>query len=66
MPDWRPGGALWSLITRARPAEWQMRAARSREESVMPHTSDTRILGYEPLLSPAALLEELPLGPAEA
>ena len=32
----------------------------------MPHTSDTRILGYEPLLSPAALLEELPLGPAEA
>ena len=32
----------------------------------MPHTSDTRILGYEPLLSPAALLEELPLGPAES
>ena len=32
----------------------------------MPHTSDTRILGYEPLLSPAALLDELPLGPAEA
>ena len=32
----------------------------------MPHTSDTRILGYEPLLSPAALLEELPLRPAEA
>ncbi len=27
----------------------------------MPHTSDTRVLGYEPLLSPAALLEELPL-----
>jgi 3-deoxy-7-phosphoheptulonate synthase len=40
--------------------------SRSREESVMPHTSDTRILGYEPLLSPAALLEELPLGSAEA
>jgi 3-deoxy-7-phosphoheptulonate synthase len=32
----------------------------------MAHTSDTRILGYEPLLSPAALLEELPLGPAQA
>lgn len=28
----------------------------------MPHTSDTRILGYEPLLAPAALLDELPLG----
>ena len=28
---------------------------------MMPHTSDTRVLGYEPLLSPAALLEELPL-----
>jgi 3-deoxy-7-phosphoheptulonate synthase len=27
----------------------------------MPHTFDTRITGYEPLLSPAALLEELPL-----
>jgi 3-deoxy-7-phosphoheptulonate synthase len=26
------------------------------------HTSDTRILGYEPLLAPAALLHELPLG----
>ncbi len=32
----------------------------------MPHTSDTRILGYEPLLSPAALLEELPLAAAAA
>ncbi|HUY50475.1 MAG TPA: 3-deoxy-7-phosphoheptulonate synthase [Streptosporangiaceae bacterium] len=32
----------------------------------MPHTSDTRILGYQPLLSPAALLEELPLGRAES
>jgi 3-deoxy-7-phosphoheptulonate synthase len=30
----------------------------------MPHTSDTRVLGYEPLLSPAGLLEELPLGGA--
>ena len=28
------------------------------------HTSDTRILGYEPLLAPAALLQELPLGRA--
>jgi len=28
------------------------------------HTSDTRILGYEPLLAPAALLQELPLGQA--
>ncbi len=27
----------------------------------MPHTSDTRILRYEPLLAPAALLDELPL-----
>src|ERR1035441_2195703 len=27
----------------------------------MPSTRDTRITGYEPLLSPAALLEELPL-----
>jgi 3-deoxy-7-phosphoheptulonate synthase len=26
------------------------------------HTSDTHILGYEPLLAPAALLQELPLG----
>ncbi|HEY4465523.1 MAG TPA: 3-deoxy-7-phosphoheptulonate synthase [Streptosporangiaceae bacterium] len=30
------------------------------------HTSDTRILGYEPLLAPAALLQELPLGRARA
>jgi 3-deoxy-7-phosphoheptulonate synthase len=32
----------------------------------MPHTSDIRILGYEPLLAPATLLAELPLadGPA--
>ena len=28
----------------------------------MPRTRDTRITGYEPLLSPAALLDELPLG----
>src|SRR5262249_10552551 len=27
----------------------------------MAHTSDTRVLGYEPLLVPAALLDELPL-----
>ena len=26
------------------------------------HTSDTRITGYEPLLAPAALLAELPMG----
>jgi 3-deoxy-7-phosphoheptulonate synthase len=26
------------------------------------HTSDTRVTGYEPLLAPAALLDELPLG----
>jgi 3-deoxy-7-phosphoheptulonate synthase len=32
----------------------------------MPHTSDTRILGYEPLLSPAALLDELPLAASAA
>ena len=30
------------------------------------HTSDTRILDYEPLLAPAALLQELPLGQARA
>ena len=28
----------------------------------MPHTSDIRVRGYEPLLAPAALLSELPLG----
>jgi 3-deoxy-7-phosphoheptulonate synthase len=27
----------------------------------MPHTSDTRVLAYDPLLAPAALLDELPL-----
>jgi 3-deoxy-7-phosphoheptulonate synthase len=32
----------------------------------MSRVSDTRIVGYEPLLSPAALLDELPLGDAEA
>jgi 3-deoxy-7-phosphoheptulonate synthase len=30
----------------------------------MSRVSDTRIVGYEPLLSPAALLDELPLGAA--
>jgi 3-deoxy-7-phosphoheptulonate synthase len=32
----------------------------------MPRTRDTRITGYEPLLSPAALLDELPLSEAPA
>jgi len=32
----------------------------------MAHTSDIRVLGYEPLLAPAALLAELPLGAPEA
>jgi 3-deoxy-7-phosphoheptulonate synthase len=32
----------------------------------MSRVSDTRIVAYEPLLSPAALLDELPLGDAEA
>jgi 3-deoxy-7-phosphoheptulonate synthase len=32
----------------------------------MPSTRDTRIVGYEPLLSPAALLEELPLSETAA
>jgi len=32
----------------------------------MSHTSDIRVLGYEPLLAPAALLAELPLGDREA
>ena len=31
----------------------------------MSRVSDTRIVGYEPLLSPAALLHELPLGEAQ-
>jgi 3-deoxy-7-phosphoheptulonate synthase len=31
----------------------------------MSRVSDTRIVGYEPLLSPAALLDELPLGEAQ-
>jgi 3-deoxy-7-phosphoheptulonate synthase len=31
----------------------------------MSRVSDTRIAGYEPLLSPAALLDELPLGEAQ-
>jgi 3-deoxy-7-phosphoheptulonate synthase len=30
------------------------------------HTGDTRVLGYEPLTAPAALMRELPLGPARA
>src|SRR5580700_7548355 len=39
----------------------------AREETrLMPRTRDTRITGYEPLLSPAALLYELPLGDAPA
>ena len=34
----------------------------AREETrPMTRTSDTRITGYEPLLSPAALLDQLPL-----
>ena len=32
----------------------------------MPRVSDTRVMAYEPLLSPAALLVELPLGAAMA
>jgi 3-deoxy-7-phosphoheptulonate synthase len=32
----------------------------------MSHTSDIRVLGYDPLLAPAALLAELPLGAHEA
>ena len=31
----------------------------------MSRVRDTRIVHYEPLLSPAALLDELPLGAAE-
>src|SRR5580700_10606197 len=39
----------------------------AREETrLMPRTRDTRITGYEPLLSPAALLDELPLSEAPA
>jgi len=32
----------------------------------MPRVSDTRVVAYEPLLSPAALLDELPLGDGTA
>jgi 3-deoxy-7-phosphoheptulonate synthase len=32
----------------------------------MSRVSDTRIVGYEPLLSPAALVDELPLGPEQS
>src|SRR5215471_19925308 len=32
----------------------------------MPHTSDTRVQAYDPLLAPAALLDELPLDDALA
>jgi len=32
----------------------------------MSRVTDTRIVGYEPLLSPAALVDELPLGDAQA
>jgi 3-deoxy-7-phosphoheptulonate synthase len=35
--------------------------AASRKEKAMRHTSDTRVVRYEPLLAPAALLDELPL-----
>jgi len=35
------------------------------EKAPMPRVSDTRIAGYEPLLSPAALHDELPLTDAE-
>ena len=35
-------------------------------ERLAPRTSDTRITGYEPLLSPSALLDQLPLGEAAA
>jgi 3-deoxy-7-phosphoheptulonate synthase len=39
----------------------------AREETrLMPRTRDTRITGYEPLLSPAALLDELPLSETAA
>jgi 3-deoxy-7-phosphoheptulonate synthase len=36
-------------------------SATLEETRLMPRTWDTRITGYEPLLAPAALLEELPL-----
>src|ERR1700761_7144109 len=36
------------------------------EKTPMSPVRDTRIVGYEPLLAPAALLDELPLGVAEA
>src|SRR6266568_4192892 len=37
-----------------------------QEGDRVPRVSDTRIVAYEPLLSPAALLEELPLADAMA
>jgi 3-deoxy-7-phosphoheptulonate synthase len=36
------------------------------EKTPMSRVRDTRIVGYEPLLAPAALLDELPLTAAEA
>src|SRR5205085_10384223 len=43
-------------------------AARAGRRGAMRHTSDTRVVRYEPLLAPAALLDELPLadGPGAA
>src|SRR5579859_869923 len=41
-------------------------SARPGGETPMSRVRDTRITGYEPLLSPAALLDEMPLGEAES
>ena len=42
------------------------RARRAREENPDVTREDTRIVGYEPLLSPAALFLEQPLGDAQS
>ena len=41
-------------------------ADRPERRTMVPRVRDTRILSYEPLISPTALLEELPLGDARA
>src|SRR5215475_11364289 len=52
-------GVAGSRRTRAR-------GAPGRRKTPMSRVRDTRIVGYEPLLSPAALVDELGLGEAEA
>src|SRR5690242_19948506 len=58
---WAPPGRLVSPTGRA--CENADRVSGPCSIGVrMFRTADTRIVGYEPLLAPAALLDELPLG----